>query len=57
MQEWELMERVSGIGGLFPGKDPTTLARWYKEYLGLVGFTGSVKDRSWRAVGPKQIAI
>jgi hypothetical protein len=32
----ELMERVTGIGGMFfRARDPDALARWYAEHLGI----------------------
>lgn len=43
------MERVTGIGGLFfPSPDPTALARWYAEHLGIDEVPTSYGGDAWR---------
>jgi hypothetical protein len=40
---------VSGIGGFFfRGRDPTGLAAWYREHLGIVPAPQSYDERPWR---------
>ncbi len=42
------MERVRGIGGFFPrAKDPTTLARCYKEHLGIDFVPSNYEKLGW----------
>jgi predicted enzyme related to lactoylglutathione lyase len=41
------MERVTGIGGFFfRARDPSALARWYTETMGVDGYTEE-QDRTW----------
>ncbi len=37
----DLMQKVTGIGGVFiKAKDPTSLAQWYQQHLG-IGFSSN----------------
>jgi predicted enzyme related to lactoylglutathione lyase len=49
------MEKVTGIGGFFfRAKDPTALAAWYEQHLGIASMTTS---RSWsQDAGPTVFA-
>jgi predicted enzyme related to lactoylglutathione lyase len=43
------MERVTGIGGFFfRSKDPTTLARWYEDVLGVTLTPRDYDATAWR---------
>ena len=48
------MERVKGIGGLFfRSKDPSNLAAWYQEYLGISLIPKFPEDTPWiQEAGP-----
>ncbi|HEX7171670.1 MAG TPA: VOC family protein [Candidatus Limnocylindria bacterium] len=47
------MEGVTGIGGVFlRAKDPTRLARWYTEHLGVDAFSEEVDVTWWQEAGP-----
>jgi len=47
------MERVTGIGGVFlRAKDPTGLARWYTEQLGVDTVSDEVDVTWWQEAGP-----
>jgi predicted enzyme related to lactoylglutathione lyase len=52
------MERVTGIGGLFfRASDPTALARWYQDHLGVALVPGSYDEPPWRQeAGPTVFA-
>ncbi len=52
------MERVDGIGGFFfRAKDPTSLANWYEENLGVSLVPGSYDAKPWQtAAGPTVFA-
>jgi len=42
------MQRVLGIGGLFfRAKDPASLAKWYKEHLGIDPVPEDYGQKSW----------
>lgn len=48
-----MVERVTGIGGVFlRAKDPTGLARWYTEHLGVDAFSEEVDVTWWQEAGP-----
>ena len=43
------MEKVTGIGGLFfRAHDPTALARWYQQHLGISLTPSSYEDSVWQ---------
>lgn len=43
------MERVTGIGGFFfRSKDPTVLAKWYQDHLGINVIPDSYEGMPWR---------
>jgi glyoxylase I family protein len=52
------MEKVSGIGGLFfRAHDPTMLARWYEQHLGILLTPTSYGDPAWQQeAGPTVFA-
>ena len=52
------MERVAGIGGLFfRAKDPTALAVWYKEHLGIDLVPADYSQKPWsQEAGPTAFA-
>src|SRR3977135_40881 len=52
------MEKVTGIGGLFfRAHDPTTLARWYQQHLGVSLTPSSYEESVWRQeAGPTVFA-
>lgn len=52
------MERVTGIGGLFfRADDPSELARWYAEHLGVQPPPATYDERSWeQEAGPTVFA-
>ena len=52
----ELMERVTGIGGMFfRARDPDALARWYAEHLGIDQLKGG-DTLWWQERGPAVFA-
>ena len=52
------MQHVTGIGGLFfRAKDPTALAQWYKEYLGVELAPADYSQKPWwQEAGPTVFA-
>ena len=52
------MERVTGIGGLFfRAKDPTALAQWYKDSLGIDLVPADYDQKPWsQDAGPTAFA-
>ncbi len=52
------MERVTGIGGFFfRAKDPTALARWYQQHLGVSPIPMSPEESGWQQeAGPTAFA-
>jgi predicted enzyme related to lactoylglutathione lyase len=52
------MQRVTGIGGFFfRARDPTAVARWYKENLGVDLVPADYNQRPWsQEAGPTVIA-
>ena len=52
------MEKVNGIGGFFfRAKDPQTLAKWYKQHLGINPVPTDYDTPSWQqAEGPTVFA-
>ncbi len=52
------MERVTGIGGLFfRSKDPSNLASWYQEHLGINLVPKSYEETAWtQEAGPTVFA-
>ena len=47
------VERASGIGGVFlRSRDPTALARWYTEHLGVDAFSDENDAVWWQEAGP-----
>jgi predicted enzyme related to lactoylglutathione lyase len=47
------MERVAGIGGFFiRARDPSALARWYTETLGIDSYSEEQDVTWWQAEGP-----
>ena len=52
------MERVTGIGGLFfRAKDPTALAQWYKDKLGIDLVPTDYSQKPWsQEAGPTAFA-
>src|SRR5437899_10049802 len=52
------MEKVTGIGGLFfRARDPSALARWYQEQLGVTPTPASYDELPWRQeAGPTVFA-
>src|SRR5207247_786047 len=53
-----LMERVTGIGGLFfRAQDPSALGRWYRDHLGVTLTPSNYDDRPWQQeAGPTAFA-
>ena len=53
-----MMERVTGIGGLFfRARDPESLAAWYRDHLGVAPVPKSYEQSSWRQqAGPTAFA-
>jgi glyoxylase I family protein len=53
----ELMERVTGIGGMFfRARDPDALARWYAEHLGIDNQLEGGDTIWWQERGPTVFA-
>jgi glyoxylase I family protein len=53
----ELMERVTGIGGMFfRARDPDALARWYAEHLGIDNQLEGGDRLWWQERGPTVFA-
>jgi hypothetical protein len=53
----ELMERVTGIGGMFfRARDPDALARWYAEHLGIDNQLEGGDTLWWQERGPTVFA-
>jgi glyoxylase I family protein len=53
----ELMERVTGIGGMFfRARDPKALARWYAEHLGIDNQLEGGDTLWWQERGPTVFA-
>jgi glyoxylase I family protein len=53
----ELMERVTGIGGMFfRARDPDALARWYAEHLGIDNQLKGGDTIWWQEQGPTVFA-
>jgi glyoxylase I family protein len=53
----ELMERVTGIGGMFfRARDPDALARWYAEHLGIDNQLEGSYTLWWQERGPTVFA-
>jgi glyoxylase I family protein len=53
----KLMERVSGIGGMFVrARDPDALARWYAEHLGIDNQLKGGNTLWWQERGPTVFA-
>jgi glyoxylase I family protein len=52
------MQRVTGIGGLFfRAKDPTAMAQWYKEHLGIDLVPADYNQKPWsQEAGPTAFA-
>lgn len=51
------MQRVNGIGGLFMrSRDPTALARWYREHLGIDTYSDEADGTWWQEAGPTVFA-
>jgi hypothetical protein len=52
------MERVTGIGGFFfRASDPTSLARWYHDHLGIALVPSSYEELPWhQEAGPTVFA-
>jgi glyoxylase I family protein len=52
------MEKVTGIGGLFfRSRDPETLARWYRDYLGISPVPTNYNEPGWQQeAGPTAFA-
>src|SRR4051812_21484710 len=52
------MEKVTGIGGLFfRANDPTTLAKWYEDYLGVNPIPSDYEAQPWmQGAGPTAFA-
>ena len=52
------MEKIGGIGGLFfRVKDPSKLARWYRDHLGMPLVPASHNERPWvQTSGPTILA-
>ena len=52
------MQSVTGIGGVFfRAKDPTVIARWYKEHLGIDLVPADYNQRPWsEEAGPTVFA-
>ena len=52
------MEKVTGIGGLFfRARDPKTLARWYRDHLGVTPVPDNYEELPWRQeAGPTAFA-
>ena len=52
------MHRVTGIGGLFfRAKDPTAMAQWYREHLGIDLVPADYNQKSWsQEAGPTAFA-
>src|SRR3954452_4237077 len=52
------MEQVTGIGGLFfRAENPTRLAAWYKEHLGIDLVPANYAEKSWsQEAGPTAFA-
>ena len=52
------MQRVTGIGGLFfRAKNPTALAQWYREHLGIDLVPADYNQKSWsQEAGPTVFA-
>jgi predicted enzyme related to lactoylglutathione lyase len=47
------MERAVGIGGVFMrASDPTALARWYREQLGIDTYSEDANGTWWQEAGP-----
>jgi len=47
------MERAVGIGGVFMrAKDPLTLARWYRDQLGIDTYSEEADSTWWQEAGP-----
>lgn len=43
------MEKVTGIGGLFfRARDPKTLARWYRDHLGVTPVPETYEELPWQ---------
>ena len=53
-----LMERVTGIGGLFfRAQDPAALGRWYRDHLGVTLTPSNYDERPWQQeAGPTAFA-
>jgi predicted enzyme related to lactoylglutathione lyase len=53
-----MMEKVTGIGGLFfRASDPSSLARWYQEHLGVSLVPTSYEESPWhQEAGPTAFA-
>ena len=52
------MEKVTGIGGLFfRSREPETLARWYRDHLGISLIPTSYEEPGWeQQAGPTAFA-
>jgi predicted enzyme related to lactoylglutathione lyase len=51
------MQRVTGVGGIFfRAHDPTALARWYTEALGIDGYAAEQDRTWWQEAGPTVFA-